>query len=99
MRQPRLSIAQARRIAIQSQFLDSPVLHDGKEGAAQVIEHLGYVQIDTIAVVERAHHHTLWARFPDYQPEFLHDLTTVDRRIFEYWAHAMAFLPMSDYRF
>ena len=38
------------------------------------IEHLGYVQIDTIAVVERAHHHILWSRVPDYAPELLRQL-------------------------
>jgi len=99
MTQLKLSIDQARRIAVQSQLLDSPALREGKEGAAQVIEHLGYVQIDTIAVIERAHHHTLWARCPDYAPSMLHTLQAEDQRIFEYWAHAMAFLPLSDYRF
>jgi len=95
----KLSIDQARRITIQSQRLATSSPGEGKEEIAQVIEHLGYVQIDTIAVVARAHHHTLWARCPDYEPAFLHDLVAVDRRIFEYWAHAIAFLPMSDYRF
>ena len=99
MIQAKLSIDQARGIVIQSQLLGGPNPLAGKEGIAQVIEHLGYVQIDTIAVVERAHHHTLWTRCPDYQPSFLHDLVAIDRRIFEYWAHAIAFLPMSDYRF
>jgi len=95
----KLSLDQAKRIILRTQLLsDSPQL-EGKEGPALVIEHLGYVQIDTIAVVERAHHHTLWSRCPDYDPSFLHDLAAIDRRIFEYWAHAMAFLPMSDYRF
>jgi uncharacterized protein len=94
-----LSIDRARRIAVQSQHLvpTSPVI--GKEATAQTIEHLGYVQIDTISVVTRAHHHTLWNRCSDYDPSFLHDLMAVDRRIFEYWAHAIAFLPLSDYRY
>jgi uncharacterized protein len=99
MTSPKLSIDRARRIAVQSQHLvpTSPVT--GKEATAQTIEHLGYVQIDTISVVARAHHHTLWNRCPDYDPSFLHDLMAVDRRIFEYWAHAIAFLPLSDYRY
>ena len=99
MRQTNLTLDEARRIVIQSQLLNNSPLLEGKEGAAQAIEHLGYVQIDTIAVVARAHHHTLWCRCPDYDPSFLHDLAAIDRRIFEYWAHAIAFLPMSDYRF
>jgi len=66
---------------------------------AEAIERLGYVQIDTIAVVRRAHHHALWTRCPDYEQESLHELQAADRRVFEYWAHAMAYLPTSDYRF
>ena len=99
MTQFKLSLNQARQIAIRSQLLSNSNPLAGKDGVAQTIEHLGYLQIDTIAVVERAHHHTLWTRCPDYQPGFLHDLVAIDRRVFEYWAHAMAFLPMSDYRF
>jgi len=99
MRQTKLSLDQARRIVLWTQLLSGSPQLEGKEGAAQIIEHLGYVQIDTIAVVERAHHHVLWSRCPSYDPSFLHDLAAIDHRIFEYWAHAMAFLPMSDYRF
>lgn len=94
-----LSIDQARRIAVQSQLLGDSDARTGKEGVAAVIDHLGYVQIDTISVVARAHHHTLWARCSDYNPSSLHDLQAIDRRVFEYWAHAIAFLPISDYRF
>ena len=94
-----LSIDQARRIAVSSQLLDGPNTLTGKDAVAHVIDHLGYVQIDTISVVARAHHHTLWARCPDYDASSLHDLQAIDRRIFEYWAHAIAFLPMNDYRF
>ncbi len=99
MPQRRLSIDQARRIVVQSQRLEPSSPGLGKEATAQIIEHLGYVQIDTIAVVVRAHHHTLWARCPDYDPAFLHELMAIDRRVFEYWAHAIAYLPVADYRF
>jgi uncharacterized protein YcaQ len=96
----RISLHHARRLAIRAQLLDGRVaLPEVKQGVVQAIEHLGYVQIDTISVVERAHHHTLWTRQPDYDPEMLHDLQAADRRVFEYWAHAMSFLPISDYRF
>ena len=94
-----LSMDQARRLAVQASRLASADCGEGKEGIARVIDHLGYVQIDTISVVARAHHHTLWARCPDYDASSLHDLQAVDRRIFEYWAHAIAFLPIDEYRF
>jgi len=59
----KISASVARRLTIRCQGLDGQWrLSDGKEGIAEVIERLGYVQIDTIAVVQRAHHHTLWSR-------------------------------------
>ena len=96
----RISPAAARFLAISSQGLDGRwKLPKGKEGAARAVERLGYVQIDTIAVVQRAHHHTLWARCPDYAPEALDELQARDRRVFEYWCPAAAYLPMRDYRY
>jgi len=95
-----ISLEGARRMALHAQLVDgSTRLPPGKEGVAQAVERLGYVQIDTIAVIQRAHHHTLWTRQPDYSPHMLHELQAVDRRVFEYWGHAASYLPMSDYRF
>ncbi|MHC3123709.1 winged helix-turn-helix domain-containing protein [Acinetobacter sp. GN11] len=70
----------------------------GVDGTLQAIEHLGYVQIDTISVVERAHHHILWSRVPDYDLNHLNSLVR-ERQIFEYWYHAASYLPMKDYRY
>ena len=96
----KISTSIARRLAIRCQGLDSRwKLPSGKEGIAQVIERLGYVQIDTIAVIQRAHHHTLWSRRPDYTPQMLHELQSQDRRVFEYWTHAASYVPMRDYRY
>jgi len=60
---------------------------------------LGYVQIDTIAVVERAHHHVLWTRLPTYEASQLDRAQGEERQILEHWSHAAAYLPMEDYRF
>ena len=70
----------------------------GRQATQRALEHLGYIQIDTLSVVERAHHHTLWTRVPDYQPDYLRQLVQ-ERSAFEYWFHAASYLPMSDYRF
>lgn len=95
-----LSIKQARKLALISQGLHKKhPFGNGKSGVLRTIQHLGYVQIDTISVVERAHHHTLWSRCPDYTVQILHNLQVKDRKIFEYWSHAAAYLPMEDYRF
>jgi len=99
MTETSLSLDEARHIAVRAQQMGSVAGLDGKEATADAVDRLGYVQIDTISVVARAHHHTLWARVPAYHPSFLDDLLRVDRRVFEYWAHAIAYLPMSDFRF
>jgi len=73
----------------------SPVCHSPMEG----VDPLGYLQIDTISVVQRAHHHVLWTRYPCDTEAELHRLQSKERQIFEYWGHAMSYLPMKDYRF
>ncbi|MCW5238298.1 winged helix-turn-helix domain-containing protein [Verminephrobacter eiseniae] len=88
-----------RRLALSAQGLASRRRFGrALSGTRQAIEHLGYVQIDTLAVVERAHHHVLWSRVPDYDPLHLNQLIS-ERHIFEYWFHAASYLPMRDYRY
>jgi hypothetical protein len=69
----------------------------GPAGTHRAIAHLGYVQIDTLSVMERAHHHVLWNRVPDYDLAHLNRLVG-ERQIFQYRYHAAAYLPMRDYR-
>jgi uncharacterized protein YcaQ len=95
-----LSRSDARRIVLHAQGLDGRWRpRRGKEGAAEIVERLGYVQIDTIAVIERAHHHVLWTRHPGYRPNMLRELLGRDRRVIEQWTHAAAYVPTADYRF
>jgi uncharacterized protein YcaQ len=63
------------------------------------VEHLGYVQIDTINVIERSHHHILWTRIPNYRRTDLRQAQSVDRSVFEYWTHALSYVPAKDLRF
>ena len=94
-----LPVERLRRLALAAQGLaKTAAFGTGARGTQRAIEHLGYVQIDTIAVVERAHHHTLWTRVPGYSASVLDDLMR-QRRVFEYWFHAAAYLPMRDYRY
>lgn len=71
----------------------------GPEAVVNAISHLGYVQIDTINVIERCHHHILHNRIPSYKLSDLHRAQTIDKSVFEYWTHALAYIPTSDYRF
>jgi len=92
-------LVRLRRLALSAQgLLQSQPFGRGLNGALAAIRHLGYVQIDTIAVIERAHHHVLFSRVPGYQPTMLNQML-VAKEIFEYWGHAASFLPMSDFRF
>ncbi len=90
----------ARRIWLHAQRLDRHApFGDGPEATRAAVAHLGYVQIDTINVIERSHHHILFARIPGYRREHLHQAQTVDKTVFEYWTHALSYLPTTDMRF
>ncbi len=93
-----VSLRQAQSYIVESQLLATKSKLFGLESTLSAIEHLGYVQIDTISVIERAHHHVLWSRIKNYKPEFLRNLEQ-DGHVFEYWAHAASYLPMRDYRY
>jgi uncharacterized protein YcaQ len=95
-----LPLPQARRIWLHAQRLDERApFGEGADSTTRAIEHLGYVQIDTINVIERAHHHILFSRIPAYRRADLHRAQTIDKTIFEYWTHALAFVPVRDIRF
>jgi len=95
-----LTKASARRIWLRSQRLDSRApFGAGPAATAAAVEHLGYVQIDTINVIERCHHHILWNRIPDYRRTDLRQAQSVDKSVFEYWTHALSYVPTRDLRF
>jgi len=88
-----------RRITLHHQGLTTVrPFGKGSQATKRALEQLGYIQFDSLSVIERAHHHTLWSRIPDYQPEYLQQLVR-ERSAFEYWFHAASYLPISHYRF
>jgi uncharacterized protein YcaQ len=95
-----LSKAEARRLWLRAQRLDTAApFGAGPAAVRAAVEHLGYVQIDTINVIERSHHHILWTRIPAYARSDLATALSVEKSVFEYWAHALAYIPTRDYRF
>ena len=95
-----LSKARARRIWLRAQRLETAApFGDGPQATRAAVEHLGYVQIDTINVIERCHHHILFTRIPTYQRAHLHEAQSVDKTVFEYWTHALSYVPSRDIRF
>jgi len=94
-----LSLSDARKVILNQQGLYSRnSFGRGVAATLNAIEHLGYVQIDTLSVVARAHLHTLWNRVEGFEPDHLDGLQR-ECQVYEYWAHALSFLPMKDYRF
>jgi uncharacterized protein YcaQ len=95
-----LTKAAARRIWLRAQRLDTQApFGEGPAAVAAAVAHLGYVQIDTINVIERCHHHILWNRIPAYRRADLRQAQSVDKSVFEYWTHALSYVPAKDLRF
>ena len=95
---PAIPLRQARATWLHAQRLDIRAPFGKGPAAVQAaIEQLGYVQIDTINVIERCHHHILYSRIPAYRRADLHHLQTIDKSVFEYWTHALAYIPLRDF--
>lgn len=95
-----ITTTQARRIWLHAQRLDERTpFGDGTQAVADAVAHLGYVQIDTINVIERSHHHILFSRIPSYRRADLRQAQSIDKSVFEYWTHALSYVPANDFRF
>ena len=97
-----MDIAVARRAALSAGAGFPPPYQPGLTGAIAFFSRVGYVQIDTISVVARAHEHALWSRAGSFAKNpfaVMEGNGGRERRILEYWAHAAAYLPIEDYRF
>ncbi len=95
-----ISKEKARALWLQAQGLTtSKPFGLGPAATVKAIEHLGYVQIDTINVIERSHHHILFTRVPDYKRAHLHQAQSTEKSIFEYWTHALSYVPAKDFKF
>jgi len=91
----RISNRQARWLWLQSQGLsDTPT---GPLDLPETIRRLGFVQLDTIQNVTRAHHHILWSRNQKYREPMMDQLLGQDRAVFEHFTHDASILPMKFY--
>ncbi len=92
---PQLTNAVARRV-----FLDRHALAEAPTGPAKgpdlaaLIDRIGFVQVDSINTVVRAHHMILWSRRQTYQPDTLKRLLEKDRALWEHWTHDASILPV-----
>lgn len=96
----RMTQSQAKNIWIHSQKLDQEKpFGEGSKAVAKAVSHLGYVQIDTIHVIERCHHHILYNRIPGYHPLLLQKAQTEEKSVFEYWTHALSYVATEDFKY
>ena len=86
----------ARRIFLARHALaDAAALPAKGAALAALIDRIGFVQVDSITTVERAHHMILFARRQSYKPEYLKPLLETNRALFELWTHDASILPVA----
>jgi uncharacterized protein YcaQ len=97
--QPRVIPArESRRILLSAQGLAAPpATRSGPASVQRLIERLGFVQVDSINVLERAHHLILQTRLESYHHETLTGLLEKERSLFEHWTHDASLIPIRWY--
>ena len=91
----RLDNRTARRLFLHRHLLlEQPVGNAGREGLLGIIRSLGFVQVDSVNTVARAHDLILWTRQQSYRPRHLRRLIDRDRAVFEHWTHDASALPI-----
>lgn len=93
-----LTLEQAKRLYLAGLgLLSPPSKGTGPDHVSAVVDHLGFVQLDSINVLERAHHLIIGARMEHYRPPLLDHLVENERRYFEHWTHDASLIPMRDF--
>ena len=94
MQLPHIPAQQARHLVLHLQGLTDPPRRKLEPSALLgLIERLGFVQVDSISRVERAHHMILFSRNQTYRPGHLRTPLELDGALFENWTHDAAIIP------
>ena len=97
---PHISNTEARRLFLYAQGLSfAPLQQLTLSGLLELIEFLGFVQVDSINTVARAHHMILFVRNHTYRQQQLTQLLEHERTVFENWTHDAAIIPMQFYHY
>ena len=91
----RIANRDARRLWLEAQGLSAAPT--GPVDLPGTIRKLGFVQLDTIRVVARAHDHILWSRNQNYREPMLHTCLARDRHVFEHFTHDASLIPIDFY--
>ena len=98
MNPPILQNEPARRLFLHLHALGEPPTGPATgTDLADLIDRIGFVQLDSINTVERAHHMILWSRRQSYRPAALKQLLESDRALFEHWTHDASVIPVRFY--
>jgi uncharacterized protein len=85
----------ARRIFLHRHGLLGPPQGQARgEALAAMIRDLGFVQVDSVNTLARAHDMILWSRRQTYRPQALEHLLHRHRAVFEHWTHDAAVIPI-----
>ncbi|HEX8351447.1 MAG TPA: crosslink repair DNA glycosylase YcaQ family protein [Pyrinomonadaceae bacterium] len=91
---PRVTAGAARLLLMGAQgLLSEPARAATAAGLLDLVRRMGFVQLDSISYVERAHHLTLFSRLDGYRREHLARLLERDRSLFEHWTHDASAVP------
>ncbi|QOL82326.1 winged helix-turn-helix domain-containing protein [Pseudooceanicola spongiae] len=92
---PLLENTHARRLFLHRHELGThPKGHGRGEDLLDLIRRLGFIQVDSVNTLARAHDMILFARRPAYRPSHLAPLIERDRHLFEHWTHDAAIIPI-----
>jgi hypothetical protein len=92
-----ISNEKARALILAKHGLSGVRQEGGASAVAPLIRTLGYVQLDSIKIIERAHHHILYSRHTGYRPRHLDRLQAKTPALFEHWTHDSSLIPLEHY--
>ena len=101
----------ARRLALacngllKPEWTGFPVLgrrsgeEKSRQAAYRVIEHFGYLQLDTVSIAgARSHAIVLLSRLQGFDPRIAEQLLQPGEPLFEYWGHEASWMPIQRLR-
>ena len=87
----------ARALILAKSGLAGVRQEGGASAVTPLVKKLGYVQLDSIKIIERAHHHILNSRHTGYRPRHLDRMQAKAPTLFEHWTHDSSLIPMEFY--
>jgi uncharacterized protein YcaQ len=96
---PEIVTAERARLLLMGAqgLLDDPARRATPSVLRKLVERIGFVQLDSINVVERAQHLTLGSRLDNYRHEHFTSLLETERSLFEHWTHDASAIPVKWY--